>query len=139
VLGLSTDPTSTSTGLTLGTHQATRQQWKDSCGNLVLDAFTSIGGDHGPSDTLFNATYVVPFLGLDQTGDVDPEITVCGAGDAGTPSEGGTGGSSSESSGCGCAVGGRESRTQSFATTAAALGLAFLALLWRRRSGRPLA
>jgi acetylxylan esterase len=32
VLGLSTSPTSTTTGLTLGTHQATRQQWKNSCG-----------------------------------------------------------------------------------------------------------
>ena len=32
VLGLSTSPTTTTTGLTLGTHQATRQQWKDSCG-----------------------------------------------------------------------------------------------------------
>jgi acetylxylan esterase len=80
VLGLATNPTSTTTGLTLGTHQATRQQWKDSCGYVVLDAFTSLGGDHGPSDTLFNATYVVPFLGLDQTGAVDPQIAACGGG-----------------------------------------------------------
>src|SRR4029077_3557352 len=48
VLVLSTNPTSTTNGLTLGTHQATRQQWRDSCGNVVLDAFTSLGGDHGP-------------------------------------------------------------------------------------------
>jgi len=87
VLGLATNPTSNTTGLTLGTHQATRQQWKNSCGYVVLDAFTSLGGDHGPSDTLFNATYVVPFLGLDQTGDVDPEIAACGGG-----SDGGAGG-----------------------------------------------
>lgn len=87
VLGLATIPTSTSTGLTLGTHQATRQQWKDSCGQVVLDAFTSLGGDHGPSDTLFNATYVIPFLGLDRTGDVDPEIAACGGG-----ADGGAGG-----------------------------------------------
>jgi hypothetical protein len=40
VLNLSTTPTSTATGLTLGTHQATRQQqWKNSCGYVVLDAF----------------------------------------------------------------------------------------------------
>ena len=60
VLGLATSPTTTTTGLTLGTHQATRQQWKDSCGYVVLDAFESIGGDHGPSDALFDATYVRP-------------------------------------------------------------------------------
>jgi poly(hydroxyalkanoate) depolymerase family esterase len=100
VLGLATNPTSTTTGLTLGTHQATRQQWKNSCGYVVLDAFTSLGGDHGPSDTLFNSTYVVPFLGLDQTGDVDPEIAACGGGSdagatgaGGASGDGGTGGS----------------------------------------------
>ena len=93
VLGLATNPTSTTTGLTLGTHQATRQQWKNSCGYVVLDAFTSIGGDHGPSDALFNATYVVPFLGLDQTGAVDPEIAACGGGsDAGAGGATGAGG-----------------------------------------------
>src|SRR4051794_22447469 len=85
VLGLGTTPTTTTTGLTLGSHQATRQQWKNSCGYVVLDTFQSIGGDHGPSDALFNATYVVPFLGLDKTGAVDPEIAAC--------STGGTGGS----------------------------------------------
>jgi acetylxylan esterase len=83
VLGLSTSPTTTTTGLTLGTHQATRQQWQDACGYVVLDAFTSIGGDHGPSDALFDATYVVPFLGLDTVGPVDPEIAQCGSGGAG--------------------------------------------------------
>jgi poly(hydroxyalkanoate) depolymerase family esterase len=103
VLGLATSPTSTTTGLTLGTHQATRQQWKNSCGYVVLDAFTSLGGDHGPSDTLFNATYVVPFLGLDQTGAVDPEIAACGGGP-----DGGAGGitGSGGASGTGGATGG---------------------------------
>ena len=91
VLGLATNPTSTTTGLTLGTHQATRQQWKNACGYVVLDAFTSLGGDHGPSDTLFNATYVVPFLGLDQTGEVDPELAACGGADAGAGTGGATG------------------------------------------------
>ena len=83
VLGLGTNPTSTTTGVTLGTHQATRQQWKNSCGYVVLDAFKSIGGDHGPSDALFDATYVVPFLGLDDTGTVDPDIALCGSGGGG--------------------------------------------------------
>ena len=76
VLGLSTTPTSTDTGLTLGTHQATRQRWKSSCGYVVLEALTSIGGDHGPSDALFEANFVLPFLGLDKTAAtaaVDPE------------------------------------------------------------------
>jgi poly(hydroxyalkanoate) depolymerase family esterase len=96
VLGLATSPTSTTMGLTLGTHQATRQQWKNACGYVVLDAFTSLGGDHGPSDTLFNATYVVPFLGLDQTGDVDPEIAACGGGaDGGAGGTTGAGGAGS--------------------------------------------
>jgi acetylxylan esterase len=91
VLGLSTSPTSTTPGLTLGTHQATRQSWQNSCGYLVLDGFTSIGGDHGPSDALFVAQYVVPFLALDHVGAVDPEIAQCGA-DAGGPAlDGGAG------------------------------------------------
>ena len=83
LLGLSTNPTKTNTGLTLGTHQATEQQWNNACGYLVLDGFDSIGGDHGPSDALFVAQYVVPFLGLDKTGAVDPEIAQCGNGGAG--------------------------------------------------------
>ena len=89
VLGLSTNPTSTDT-VTLGSHQATRQRWQNSCGYVVLDAFTSISGDHGPSDALFNATYVVPFLGLDKTGPTDPEIAQCGAGGTGGTGTGGT-------------------------------------------------
>jgi acetylxylan esterase len=93
VLGLGTSPTSTTTGLTLGTHKATRQQWQDSCGYVVLDAFTSIGGDHGPSDALFDATYVIPFFGLDKTGPVDPEIAACSGGTGGNGGAGGnTGG-----------------------------------------------
>src|SRR3569623_1848345 len=93
VLGLATAPTSTDTGLMLGTHKATRQKWQNACGYVTLDAFTSLGGDHGPSDALFNASYVVPFLGLDKTAAVDPEIAACagngGAGGGGGPSGGG--------------------------------------------------
>ncbi len=104
VLGLSTTPTTTVTGLTLGTHQATRQEWTNSCGFLVLDAFESIGGDHGPSDCLFDSTYVIPFLGLDKTGAVDPEIAQCGAGGAS-----GTGGAPSTSTGGATSAGGAKS------------------------------
>jgi poly(hydroxyalkanoate) depolymerase family esterase len=88
VLGLGTTPTSTETGLTLGTHKASRQSWKSSCGYVVFDALTSIGGDHGPSDALFQSNFVLPFLGLDSqtaaTAAVDPEIAQCGS-DGGTP------------------------------------------------------
>jgi acetylxylan esterase len=105
VLGLPTDPTSTETGLTLGTHKATRQRWQNSCGYVVLEAITSIGGDHGPSDALFNSSYVIPFLGLDKTGAVDPEIAAC-SGDAGV---GGTGGASGTGgTGAGGTGGGRD-------------------------------
>ena len=114
VLDLSTAPTTTTTGLTLGTHQATRQSWKSSCGYVVLDAFTSIGGDHGPSDALFVAQYVVPFLGLDQTGAVDPEVAQCemdgggGGSDGGVDASSGRGdsGSAGASGGSGTSVSG---------------------------------
>jgi poly(hydroxyalkanoate) depolymerase family esterase len=91
VLGLSTSPTSTDTGLTLGSHQATRQRWQSSCGQVVLEAITSIGGDHGPSDALFNSSYVIPFLGLDKSGDVDPVVAAC-SGDGGVAGAGGASG-----------------------------------------------
>ena len=93
VLGLSATPTSTDT-VTLGSHQATRQRWQNSCGYVVLDAFQSIGGDHGPSDAIFNASFVVPFLALDKTDAVDPELAPpCNSG--GTGGMGGTGGATS--------------------------------------------
>jgi len=92
ILSLSPDPTSTTMNVLLGTHQATRQQWLNSCGYLVLDGFTSIGGDHGPSDALFKAQYVIPFLGLDKVGAVDPEIAQCGnGGSGGSGADGGAG------------------------------------------------
>jgi acetylxylan esterase len=108
VLGLSTSPTSTMMGVQLGTHQATRQQWQSACGYLVLEGFTSLGGDHGPSDALFKSTYVIPFLGLDKTGAVDPEIQQCGSGGTGGSSgtDGGVDGGGRGGAGGG-AVGGR--------------------------------
>ena len=93
VLGLSTTPTATETGLTLGTHQATRQTWKNACGFVDLDAFLSLGGDHGPSDTLFVAKYVVPFLALDKVGAVDPEVEQCSTGGMAGAAGAGAGGS----------------------------------------------
>jgi hypothetical protein len=98
LLGLAATPSSTDMGVPLGNHQATRQRWQNSCGYVVLDAFTSLGGDHGPSDALFKAQYVIPFLGLDKTGTVDPEIEQC--------SDGGAGGSSAVDAGAGMGGGG---------------------------------
>ena len=99
VLAVSTSPTSTDRGVTLGNHSSTRQRWQNSCGLVVLDAFQSIGGDHGPSDALFPAQYVIPFLGLDKTGPVDPEIEQCAGGGTGGGGAGGADGGVSGSAG----------------------------------------
>lgn len=93
VLGLMATPSKTDMGLPLGTHQATRQRWVNECGYVTLEAFTSMGGDHGPSDALFEADYVVPFLGLDDTGELDPEVEQC-SGSGGRGGSSGGGGSS---------------------------------------------
>jgi endoglucanase len=72
VLGLSTNPTTTTTVIIPGiANQWTHQVWKDTNGATLLDAWSDIGGDHGPSDALFNARHVIPFLGLDKVGPVD--------------------------------------------------------------------
>lgn len=89
VLGLGETPTHTDT-VQLGNHQATRQRWEDACGYVVLDAFTSLGGDHGPSDALFLQQNLVPFFGLDDEGPVDPHVATCGT--SGTGGAGGTSG-----------------------------------------------
>jgi len=128
VLGLATAPTATTMNVPLGDHQATRQQWRNSCGYLVLEGFTSLGGDHGPSDALFKAEYVVPFLTLDKTGTIDPEIQQCsgggtggtsgvdaGADGAGRGGVGGTGGGGSSGS---AGVGGSAGRGGSGGTAA---------------------
>ena len=110
VLGLSTTPTSTTT-VTLSNHSWTRQSWQDTCGYTVLDAWTEKSGPHG-TDANFNSTYVIPFLALDQTGDVDPEIAMCGGGaggatgTAGHPGTAGRGGTGGIAAGTGGAAGG---------------------------------
>jgi hypothetical protein len=102
VLGLSTTPTTTEREVQLGDHQATRQRWKNACGYETLDALTSIGGDHGPSDALFDAKFVIPFLGLDDTGPRDPEVAKCEAAGGG----GGGGGMAGSGAGGGAAQAG---------------------------------
>ena len=105
VLGLASAPTSTDMNVPLGNHMSTRQRWQNACGFVVLDGFTSLGGDHGPSDALFKSTYVIPFLGLDKTGAVDPEIQQCGNGGVGG-NAGGNGGAGGRG-GSGGGAGGR--------------------------------
>lgn len=87
VLGLASTPTTMAT-VQFNNHSWTHESWTDSCGYTVLDAWTEANGPHG-TDANLNSTYVIPFLGLDQAGAVDPEIAECTDGGAGT---GGTGG-----------------------------------------------
>lgn len=112
LLGLSTTPTTTDT-VSLGTHQATRQRWKNDCGYEVLDALTSLGGDHGPSDALFEAEFVIPFLGLDDTGPRDPEVAKCegagGGGGGGTAGSGAGSGGAAQGGSAGTSAGGAPS------------------------------
>jgi len=63
---LSSTPTSTST-VTIGGHDYTHQAWVDSLGTTVLDAWSETNGGHG-TDALLNASYVIPFFGLDRVG-----------------------------------------------------------------------
>jgi len=100
VLELATSPTE-SEELTLGMHPGLRQTWIGPCGLPALEAFTSLEGDHGPSDALFLAEHIVPFLGLDAPGLVDPYVVACesagsGSGGSGNGGEsaGGSGGAS---------------------------------------------
>jgi len=112
VLGLTTEPTTkVESGLALGTHQAKRQQWKGSCGYVAFDVLTSVGGDHGPSDALFQGNFVLPFLGLDSKAAVDAaldaQIEQCDGGKGGAGSGGSAGGGgTSGSAGKGGASGG---------------------------------
>jgi acetylxylan esterase len=96
VLGLSTDPTSTTT-VSYSNQQWTRQSWQNSCGYAVLDVWTEPDNTHG-TDANLNATYTIPFMGLDQTGATDPEVVKCGAsgagGSSGTGASTGAGGTS---------------------------------------------
>jgi acetylxylan esterase len=84
VLDLSATPDSTS-AVTLNAHPWTRNEWQDSCGYTVLDEWSETNGPHG-TDANLNAQYVIPFLGLDSAGAVDPEVAKCA--DAGAPDAG---------------------------------------------------
>jgi hypothetical protein len=93
ILGLDIQPSSTTT-VTLSGKSWTRQSWQSTCGFTVLDAWLEKGGIHN-IDANLNAQYVVPFLGLDNAGDADPQVATCtgGAGTGGASGSGGSGGS----------------------------------------------
>jgi acetylxylan esterase len=133
-LGLETDADTTDTNVPLGTHQATRKRWKNECGYVTLDAFTSLGGDHGPSDALFKAEYVIPFLGLDKVGAVDPELEQCksaGGGSGGMAGVGGAVAAGGAGGGCVCNTALKPGNRP--ATALLTIGLALLARSFRRR------
>ena len=78
VLGLSTNANYTETVTISGiTNQWTHQVWEDPCSDTILEAWTEINGPH-MTDSPWNAQYVIPFLGLNQTGSTDPVIMTCG-------------------------------------------------------------
>jgi acetylxylan esterase len=73
VLGLSATPSSTDAPMS----GYTRESWVNSCGFTVLQAWTQQNGGH---TTPMNATWIIPFLGLDKSGP-DPQVR-CGDGGA---------------------------------------------------------
>ena len=79
VLGLSTDPTTPSATVTISSHSWEHESWQSSCGYNVLDVWSEVGGPHN-TDAPLNGKYVIPFLGLDNTGGADPEVAACGDG-----------------------------------------------------------
>ena len=95
VLGLSSDPTTPSTTVTLNSHSWNHESWQNSCGYTVLDFWSEVGGPHN-TDAPLNGTYVIPFLALNNTGSTDPEVACAGGGGAGgsssTGGANGTGG-----------------------------------------------
>jgi hypothetical protein len=101
VLGLSLSPTSMTTVM-FKNATWTRRSWTDSCGFAVLDAWDEQGGPHN-TDAPMNATYLIPFLGLDQTGSTDPHVAQCGAG---TPGSGGSSGAGGGANAGGASSGG---------------------------------
>ncbi len=102
-----------------------RSQWNDSCGNVVIDAFSEPNGPHG-TDSNMAGQYSMPFLDLDQNvGAVDAQgLQVsdverrsrrhgwhvrdrrCGAANGGMPATGGTGAGGMSASGGMPATGG---------------------------------
>jgi hypothetical protein len=112
VLSLSTDPTTPSATVTISSHSWEHESWQSSCGYNVLDVWSEVGGPHN-TDAPLNGKYVIPFLGLDNTGSTDPEVAACSDGGVRDGSSGdtiGTGGTagsggSADAKGSGGAIG----------------------------------
>jgi poly(hydroxyalkanoate) depolymerase family esterase len=74
VQGLSTTPTATA-AVNMNGSDWTRQVWQDVKGNTLVEAWSETGGTHSIG-SLFDADFVIPFLGLDVAGPVDPEKNI---------------------------------------------------------------
>jgi poly(hydroxyalkanoate) depolymerase family esterase len=120
VLGLSATPTSMAM-VTFDNHSWNHQTWQNSCGFTVLDAWSEVNGPHG-TDANLNATYVIPFLGLDKTGPTDTEVAQCGDAGSSASSSSGNGGGSSSSSGSGSSGGGASGGSASSSSGAGGAG-----------------
>lgn len=153
VLGVGENPTST-TEVMIGDGGYVREQWMDSCGNTVLDAWTELSGQHGTGANM-TAANTIPFLALDQSDvAVDPQVASgCLPGDVAAPSDdpaGDNGGTTTETprrplGGAAAAEPSRPTMACAFTRSAhradvlAWLGsLVFALLLGRRRARRPL-
>ena len=88
VLGLSTTPTSMDTGYKAANASYDRQFWKNSCGYVVFEAWSSPGGTHSMP---YEEAEVLKFFGLDTATGGDPEPDCSGSG-GGTNSGGASGG-----------------------------------------------
>jgi poly(hydroxyalkanoate) depolymerase family esterase len=90
VLGLSMTPSSMDTGYKAASYTYNRQFWKNACGYVVFEAWTSPGGGHS---MLYEEAEILKFLGLDAARDTDPEPDCSGGGnDGGVTGTGGAGG-----------------------------------------------
>jgi poly(hydroxyalkanoate) depolymerase family esterase len=100
VLGLSMTPTTMDTGYrpTGSTFTYNRQFWKNSCGQQVLEIWTSPGAGHSMA---YEEMEMLKFFGLNAANTPDPEMNCGGTGGAG----GGAGGASG-SGGAGGGAGG---------------------------------
>ena len=88
VFGLSATP-NTSVAATISTYSFTHATWQNTCGYTVIDEWSEQNGPH-MTDVPTDATYVIPFLGLDQAGATDPEVAKCGTQDAGGGTDSGS-------------------------------------------------
>ena len=96
VLGLSTAPTSTDTGYKAQVATYDRQFWKNACGYVVFEAWSSPGGTHSMA---YEETDILKYFGLDTAGGSDPEPDC--SGDAGVAGTGGVSGSGGTTGGGG--------------------------------------